>query len=86
MGAQNKAALIKLNKNIDWFNILLTNPEITSLSLQLIEKYRLSHNLAIADSLIAATAVHSGLKLFTFNLKDFKFIPDLQLYQIADQE
>jgi len=86
MGAQNKVDLIKLNKNISRFNILLINPEITSISLRLIENYKLSHNLAIADSLIAATAIHAGFKLFTFNTKDFRFIPGLQLYQSINQE
>src|ERR1700688_2997801 len=80
-GVSNKEALIKLNKNINRFNTLLINPEITSLALQLIETFKLSHNLAIPDSLIAATTIFTGFKLFTFNTKDFIFIPDLQLYQ-----
>jgi predicted nucleic acid-binding protein len=79
-GAPNKVGLKTLNKNINRFNILLINPEISSIALQLVEKYKLSHNLAIPDSLIAATAIHTGFKLFTFNTKDFKFITGLQLY------
>ncbi|MDB4902120.1 MAG: type toxin-antitoxin system VapC family toxin [Mucilaginibacter sp.] len=85
-GISNKDTLIKLNKNIKRFNILLINAEITSIALQLIESFKLSHNLAIPDSLIAATAIHTGFKLFTFNTKDFKFIPNLQLYQSIVQE
>ena len=80
VGAQNKANLTKLNKNINRFNILLVNPEITSIAIQLVESYKLSHNMAIPDSLIAATAIHTGFKLFTFNKKDFKFVPGLQLF------
>jgi predicted nucleic acid-binding protein len=80
-GALNKTALSSINKNINRFNILLINPEITSIALHLVESYKLSHNLAIPDSLIAATAIHTGLELFTFNVRDFKFIPGLQLYQ-----
>jgi predicted nucleic acid-binding protein len=79
-GAPNKAGLVKLNKNINRFNVLLINPEVTSLTIQLIENYKLSHNLAIPDALIAATALYTGFKLFTFNLKDFKFIKGLELY------
>ena len=79
-GAPNKAGLVKLNKNINRFNILLINPEITSLTIRLIENYKLSHNLAMPDTLIAATALYTGFKLFTFNLRDFKYIKGLDLY------
>jgi len=33
------------------------------------------------DAMIAATALHADLVLFTFNLRDFKFIKGLQLYE-----
>jgi predicted nucleic acid-binding protein len=33
------------------------------------------------DLLIAATALHHGLTLLTFNRRDFERIPELQLYQ-----
>ncbi len=79
-GMQNKVGLIKLIKNLNRFNILLINPEITSISLRLMESYKLSHNLAIPDCFIAATAIHTGFELFTYNVKDYKFISGLQLY------
>jgi hypothetical protein len=85
-GALNKASLTVLNKNINRFNTLLINSEITLIARQLVENFKLSHNLAIPDSLIAATAIHTGFKLLTFNIKDFKFIPGLQLYQSIDQK
>ena len=50
------------------------------MQLVLIQDFKLSHGLAIADSLIAATAIETKLKLFTYNLKDFRFINDLILY------
>lgn len=34
----------------------------------------------IPDALIAATALRHALPLFTLNVKDFRFIPGLQLY------
>jgi len=80
VGTLNKADLTSLNKNVNRFNILLINPEITAIALQLVERYKLSHNLAIPDSFIAATAIHTGVKLFTYNLKDYKFIDGLILY------
>ena len=74
MGALNKADLSAIKKNMNRFNILLINPEISQIAIQLIEQYKLSHNLAMADSLIAATSIHTGFKLFTFNVKDYTFI------------
>lgn len=32
------------------------------------------------DALIAATSLGTGLKLFTYNKRDFKFIKGLKLY------
>ncbi len=45
----------------------------------LIKKYHLSHNLKIADCLIAAICINADLPLFTLNTKDFKYIPNLKL-------
>jgi len=82
IGVQNKVDLAILNKKIKHFNILLVNQEITSIALGLLENYKLSHNLAMADSLIAATAIFTGVELFTYNRKDFQFISALTLYNI----
>ena len=38
-----------------------------------------SHTLNIPDSLIASTALEYKCKLFTYNLKDFKYIDGLKL-------
>ena len=45
------------------------------------EAYSLSHKLSLPDALIAATAIESNSELYTLNLKDFRFIPQLNLYQ-----
>lgn len=79
-GAENKTELRLLNKNIYRFNVLLINAEISSIALKLIENYRLSHHLAIPDALIAATSQYTNFKLFTYNLKDFKFIDGLSTF------
>ena len=44
------------------------------------ETYSLSHKLTIPDALIASTALVYSLDLYTFNLKDFRFITGLNLY------
>lgn len=43
--------------------------------------YSLSHKLTIPDALIASTALVKNLALYTLNIKDFRFIEGLSLYQ-----
>lgn len=81
LGATNKADLQKISKNLNRFGVLLINPEINLRAIDLVQSYRLSHGLALADAMIAATAIQTELKLFTYNEKDFKFISKLSLYK-----
>jgi predicted nucleic acid-binding protein len=80
-GAGTKAELVKLNKKLSRFDTILIDPAITELSLTLLQTYKLSHGLALADCLIAATALTTGLELFTYNIRDFKFIDNIKLYR-----
>lgn len=80
VGATNKQELARINKNIHQFNILLINDEITQLTIQLLQDYNLSHGLVLPDALIAATAVITRFEIFTYNLKDYKFIKDIKLF------
>lgn len=81
MGASNKIQLNRVNKRLDRFQIALINDDITLISLSILESYKLSHGLAIPDSIIAATSLKMKLNLFTYNTKDFKFIDRLELYK-----
>jgi len=45
--------------------------------------YSLSHKIGIPDALIAATAIVNKLRLFTANVKDFKFIPEIEFVALA---
>jgi len=80
-GAVNKAEETKIIKLVKRFNIALINNEITIEVLQLFETYRLRHGMGIPDCFIGATARTTGLELFTYNTKDFRFIPKLKLFQ-----
>jgi predicted nucleic acid-binding protein len=80
MGASNKAEETKIKKKLLRFNTALLNSDITTEAIDLFEHYRLSHGLAIPDCLIAATAKVMNLELFTYNLKDYKFINKLGLF------
>lgn len=53
---------------------------ISKLAVRFVEQFNLSHGLVIPDAIIGATAVVHQIELFTYNLKDFRFMPDIQLY------
>ena len=80
-GALNKKQLNKLRKNLKGYRILNFNEKVSSLAMDLITKYHLSHGLQIPDAIIAASARAFRLKLFTFNKKDFNYIPGIKLYE-----
>jgi predicted nucleic acid-binding protein len=81
LGATNKKDLARINKQLTRFNIALINDDITLKSLSLVQKHSLSHGLSLPDSLIASTAIITGLPLFTYNVKDYKFLSELTLYK-----
>jgi len=80
-GATTKSDLLTIIKKLKRFSVILFFPAITSLSFQLLETYKLSHGLALPDCLIAATVLKTDLEFFTYNTKDFKFIPKLRLHK-----
>jgi predicted nucleic acid-binding protein len=53
--------------------------EILDLATEYVRTYRLSHGLALPDAIIGATAIYYRIPLYTYNTKDFKFLPDIQL-------
>lgn len=83
VGATNKTDLTKINKNIHKFSIALIGDGITQTAIQLLQDYKLSHGLALPDALIAATALILELELYTYNIKDYKFINSLVLFEPA---
>ncbi len=82
MGASNKAEESKIRKKLNRFNIALINNEITEEAILIFETYRLSHGLAIPDCFIGSTAKIMNLELFTYNLKDYRFMSKLKLFDI----
>jgi len=83
-GAKDKNELQGITKSIKTFCILNIQPEISRMAVDFVESYCLSQKLALPDALIAATAIYHNIELFTLNTKDFKFIPNLKLYQIQN--
>ena len=50
-----------------------------SVAFNLMKSYSKSHSLETSDALIAATAIHAGLKLSTLNRKHFGAIGGLEI-------
>jgi predicted nucleic acid-binding protein len=82
-GALNKAELRKIKKYVNAFEIIQINEEISTRAVNLIETYAKSHNLNLPDALIAATAIKNNIKLMTLNVKDFRYIEELTLWQTS---
>ena len=78
-GAFNKAEIRQIEAFLLSFRIIWVDSKISKKAYNLIKKYSKSHNLDIPDSLIAATAIENNIELFTYNLKDFKFIKGLEI-------
>lgn len=79
VGARNKREVGIIKKAFADFDIVEISESISVKAKTLIEKYTKSHGLLIPDALIGATALELGLPLYTANIKDFQFIPDLAL-------
>jgi len=79
-GALNNADLRKIKKYLKAFEVIKINHEISKLAIDLIEKYSKGYNLNLPDAFIAAASIISGMKLFTLNVKDFRYIDGLELW------
>ena len=79
VGCRNKRELRALKKFLKRFEVILVNENIAERAIQLLDQYRLSHGLLIADSFIAATALEMGIQFSSKNQKDYRFIEGLQL-------
>lgn len=79
-GAFNQVELNRIQKHLLNYHLMPLTLQVTEIFINLMHKYSLSHRPFIGDILIAATALHSDSELFTLNVKDFRFIPKLKIY------
>ena len=79
VGCRNKEELRDLNKFLSRFRILKLTDQVSDAAIDLLQQYRLSHGLLIADALIAATALVHHEPFITKNQRDFVFIAGLNL-------
>ena len=80
-GALNKVELKKIKQHLSLLSQFPLDVSVSAIFLQLMEIYSLSHKLSLPDALIAATALVHNLELYTLNIKDFRYISNLKLYQ-----
>lgn len=57
---------------------------ISQKAMELVVCYNLSYNLLLTDAIIVTTCLTKGLKLFTFNKKDFAYIKEIKFYTFPD--
>ncbi|MEH2456833.1 type II toxin-antitoxin system VapC family toxin [Nostoc sp.] len=79
-GAINKNELNRIQQHLDLLQNIPIDQPISEKFIQLMAQYSLSHKLTIPDALIAATALTHNIILYTLNLKDFRFIQGLNIY------
>ena len=80
-GALNKKELNQIKKDIKNLTVLYIDKKTCDIFLDIMGKYVLSHKLALPDGFIAASALENDVKLYTLNLKDYRFIEELKLYK-----
>jgi len=83
VGCRNKAELHDVEQFLRHFQILRIDEAISDKAVELLQQYRLSHGLLIADAFIAATAMASGYRLASKNQRDYRFITGLALQPYA---
>jgi len=79
-GAKDKRELRKIQHHLSLIQQIPLDTGISALLIKLLRDYALSHRLTVPDALIAATAIQYNLSLYTLNVKDFHFIPGIQLH------
>lgn len=82
VGAQNSREVTGIEKSLAAIHEIPVSESISENATGLIKKYAKSHGLKIPDGIIAATALDQSLKLFTYNIRDFRFIQGLNLFTI----
>jgi len=79
-GMENKNKIQWMQSRIKHFNIIHVTEEVSEKATDLVEAFALSHRLTIPDALIGAMALVYDIPLFTYNVKDFRFMPNIILH------
>ncbi len=79
-GMGNKAELAQMKKKLRFYDIVQVDSHISKVAIELIERFKLSHSLQIPDAIIGATAIVYNIPLYTYNIKDFNFMPKISIH------
>lgn len=82
-GARNKREMLAIEKDLQKLTILPIQLPISTMAIQFVRQYALSHTLQLPDALIASTAIYHDIELFTLNQKDFRFIQEVRLFDMS---
>ncbi|MBU1667382.1 PIN domain-containing protein [bacterium] len=82
IGAINKRDLREIKTKLQGFKLLETDQNIMNLSTQIIENFSLSNGAKIQDSIIASTCLINNLPICTYNIRDFRYIPNLEMVDL----
>ncbi len=80
-GCRDNAEVKQASLLVADFTVLHLSPVDSVKAYELMLTFSKSHNLAIPDALIAATALNQGLELATDNVRHFKMIPALNVFK-----
>jgi len=81
-GMGNKTELAQIKKKLRFYDIVHVDSHISKMAVELIESFKLSHSLQIPDAIIGATAIFYNIPLYTYNIKDFNFMPNINIHTI----
>ncbi len=82
-GMGNKSELAQMKKKLHYYDIIHIDETISHTAIALVENFKLSHGLQIPDAIIGATAIVYDIPLYTYNIKDFNFMPNIHLYSCS---
>ncbi|MCU0347977.1 MAG: type II toxin-antitoxin system VapC family toxin [Saprospiraceae bacterium] len=80
-GMSNKNQMAQMKSKLKYYNMIHVNEATSQKALEFIETYRLSHDLRMPDAMIGAMSIVYQIPLFTYNTKDFKYLPGILLYK-----
>ena len=80
-GLRNKRELVALRTSLrNWqTKIFYITEDISAKAMFYVEQHYLSHSVQLADALIGATSVTTGLPLLTANVKHYQAIKEIEL-------
>lgn len=78
-GCRNRTEQHTTERELEFYRMVWVSEDISQPALESYKRLHLSHGVGFLDCLIAATAIKSGLRLATLNLKHFAPFSELQL-------